>query len=484
MLRRSLSSLILLIVIAHPVASQESQDEESLREAWIGKLQMGPLQPVMQFRIVNSAADTQRAYFDSITEGLTGFEASWAKEGGQLKFDVARIKLTYRGTLNAAGDVAEGTWSQGGRDLPLILKKQLTAYDNENVWENRPQRPTGPFPYDAHEVTFDNVIDGVSLAGTLTIPRGPGQHPAVVLISGSGPQDRDETLMEHKPFLVLADYLTRRGVAVLRYDDRGTGSSTGNFADATTADFANDAAAAVEFLTAHERIDANAIGLAGHSEGGLVAPMVVSLRQDIGFVVLMAATGVDGRAISISQAESMSRAMGADDEGVALELAITRLAVDIAINAEPDADIRADLAEALEQVIETIPEDERPTAGKRIRESIGMLESRLQTPWMRFFLTYDPQPALRQIKCPVLAIIGSKDTQVIPALNLPEIEKALKEGGNPDYELVELPGLNHLFQACETGAMSEYASIQETFNPAALEKIGDWIVERTTAIKR
>ena len=205
---------------------------------------------------------------------------------------MAKIKLTYRGTLNDDRDTAEGTWSQGGRKVPLTLKKQVTELEKVNVWENRPQRPVEPFPYDAEKVNFENKVDDLTLAGTLTIPRKPGRHPAVILISGSGPQDRDQSLMEHKPFLVLADYLTRRGIAVLRYDDRGTSKSTGKFKGATTEDFASDAAAAVEFLKSHARVNPNEIGLAGHSEGGLIAPMVVGFRDDVAFVCLLAATKV------------------------------------------------------------------------------------------------------------------------------------------------------------------------------------------------
>ncbi|MFT5302152.1 MAG: hypothetical protein ACI814_002966, partial [Mariniblastus sp.] len=184
---------------------------ETLKEAWVGELNIGIMKPVMQFRIITLDTGETASYFDSVTEGKTGFPATTSIEGKTLKFDVPKIKLTYRGVVNEAGDTAEGTWSQGGRNIPLILKKQITEYDSVNVWENRPQRPVGPFPYDIKEVSFENEADGLTLAGTLTIPQKPGRHPVVVLISGSGPQDRDESIMEHKPFLVLADYLSRRG---------------------------------------------------------------------------------------------------------------------------------------------------------------------------------------------------------------------------------------------------------------------------------
>lgn len=456
--------------------------KEQLKEAWVGELEMGVMKPVMQFRIVTKESGESGAYFDSVTEGQTGFEATWSIEGDELKFDVAEIRLTFRGKLNEDRDTAEGTWKQGGRSLPLTLKKQKTEYDSVNVWENRPQRPVEPFPYDIEEVKFENDTDDVTLAGTLTIPKKKGRHPVVVLISGSGPQDRDESLMEHKPFLVLADYLTRRGIAVLRYDDRGTAESTGNFGSATSEDFARDAAAAVEFLKTHDRINSEEIGLAGHSEGGLVAPMVTGLRDDVAFVALLAATGVDGAKIITSQTEAMLRAEGTPESEIEVAMIISRTVTEVAAKADLD-EFEELLEQAVEDAIKTLPETTTEETVAEIRAQIPEMKNRLQQKWLRFFLSYDPRPALRSMKCPVLAIIGSKDVQVLPDLNMPEIEKALTEGGNNDFEIVIVPNLNHLFQECETGALSEYATIQETFNPEALEKIGDWIIQHCTIVK-
>ncbi len=453
---------------------------ETLKEAWVGELQQGLMKPVMQFRIVTLESGETAARFDSVTEGRTGFAANWSIKGDTIEFHVPKIELKYVGKLSEAGDAAEGTWSQGGREFPLSLKRQSTEYSSENVWENRPQRPVGPFPYDAEEVEFENTIDDVTLAGTLTIPKKQGRHPVVVLISGSGPQDRDESLMEHKPFLVLADYLTRRGIAVLRYDDRGFGKSTGRFSTATTEDFARDAAAAVEFLKTHDRINAANIGLAGHSEGGLIAPMVCGLRDDVAFVVLLAATGVDGAEISKSQSEAMLRAAGTAESEIEIAMSVNRSVVDIVVSAEADEDVSDKVAEAVEVIIEKLPEADREEGGKNLRAAIRNEIKRLNGNWMRFFLKYDPRPALANIKCPVLAIIGSKDLQVVPDLNMPEIRKALTDGGNKNFEIVVMDGLNHLFQKCETGEMGEYITIQETWNPEALEKIGDWIVGCTS----
>jgi pimeloyl-ACP methyl ester carboxylesterase len=461
----------------------EAPLKETFKEAWVGKLKMGLIEPVMQFRIVTLESGELAARFDSITEGRTDFEATWSIDGDTIEFNVESIKLNFAGKLNEAGDLAEGIWSQGGREVPLTLQRQATVYSTENIWENRPQRPVAPFPYDSEEVTFKNTIDDVVLAGTLTLPQKSGRHPVVVLISGSGPQDRDETLMEHKPFLVLADYLTRRGIAVLRYDDRGYGESTGKFEPATTEDFARDASAAVEFLRAHDRINPAEIGLAGHSEGGLIAPMVVGLRDDIAFVVLLAATGVDGAEIVMSQTEAMLRAAKIEESEIKIVSSVNRAVVTIVVSAGPAEDISGQVSEAIEEIIQTLPAADREEGGKNLRAGIKNELKRLQGNWTRFFLRYDPRPALESINCPVLAIIGSRDTQVLPDLNMPEIKRALTAGGNQDFEIVVLEGLNHLFQKCETGAVGEYVTIQESFNPEALVKIGDWICHRTTPVK-
>ncbi|MEQ9406808.1 MAG: alpha/beta hydrolase [Fuerstiella sp.] len=465
--------------------SKAAAPKEKFKEAWVGKLDMGIIKPVMQFRVMKGPGDRPLVYFDSITEGQTGFAGTWSIKEGELLFEIPPIRLKFRGELNDAGDSAEGTWSQGGRDVPLTLKRQPMEYDRKNVWENRPQRPVAPFSYDAEEVTFENKIDKLTLAGTLTVPKKSGKHPAVILISGSGPQDRDESLMEHKPFLVLADYLSRRGVAVLRYDDRGTAKSTGKFGPATTEDFAKDASAAVEFLKQHPRINAEEIGLAGHSEGGLIVPMVCGLREDVAFVVLLAATGVDGLTIIHSQTAAMLRVEKSKPEEQAevnVAISMNKLVIERAVKGELDLK-DPEFQMQIDALIQLLPEEDRDEGKSNLQAGIESAKKRLASNWMKFFISYDPRPALSRIKCPILVIIGSKDLQVLPDLNMPEIKKALASGGNKDVELVTLPGLNHLFQKCETGSMNEYASIQETFNPEALQKIGDWIVGRTTVVK-
>jgi pimeloyl-ACP methyl ester carboxylesterase len=453
---------------------EPEEDIETLKEAWVGELDMGAIKPVMQFRILTTKDDKTIAYFDSVTEGATDIEITdWYNDDGELYFEVQTIKLTFLGKLNEDGTSAKGVWSQAGREFPLTLEKKLEEQKNENTWENRPQKPVAPFPYEAEDVTFDNVADDVTLAGTLTIPKGGDSFPAVVLISGSGPQDRDESLMGHKPFLVLADYLSRNGIAVLRYDDRGTAKSTGSFSKATTEDFARDSSAAVTFLRNHPKIDSTKIGLCGHSEGGLIAPMVATMRDDVAFVVLMAGTGVDGKTIVVSQAEAMSLAEGQSEAESKLAGSFYAKFADLAIaNRLGDA---AAIEAIVDEVIAALPEKERDEEEENIRMVMNASVKQLDSAWMRFFLSYDPAKTLEKVNCPVLSIIGSKDAQVLARLNTPAIREALERGGNKEFEMVELEGLNHLFQTCETGGVSEYAKIKETFSPKAMKRIGDWI---------
>jgi pimeloyl-ACP methyl ester carboxylesterase len=286
----------------------------------------------------------------------------------------------------------------------------------------------------------------------------------VVLITGSGPQDRDESLLGHKPFLILSDYLTRHGIAVLRADDRGVGQSTGVFADATTADFATDTEAGVAFLKTRAEVNPHKIGLIGHSEGGVIAPMIAAHNKDVAFIVMMAGTGVPGDEVLVAQLEAISIANGQTAEKAAKDAERQREILKL-------VETEKDTAALEKEIKEKMPAD-APEA------QAGLQVTRLTSKWFRYFLTYDPATALRKVTCPVLAINGSLDKQVLPDQNLPVIRKALEEAGNKHFEIDELPGLNHLFQTAKTGSPAEYAQIEETMSPVALEKMANWIAKR------
>ncbi|MCK5572972.1 MAG: alpha/beta fold hydrolase, partial [Bacteroidetes bacterium] len=379
------------------------------------------------------------------------------------------------GFLQQGDSLIVGIWKQSGMSFPLQLRRSESV---EPV--QRPQTPQKPYPYKEEEITFQNINADIILAGTLTIPSGPGSHPAAILISGSGSQDRDETVFGHKPFLVLSDYLTRRGIAVLRYDDRGVRGSTGDRVSATSKDFAGDVLAGLRYLGQRSEIDRERVGLIGHSEGGIIAPMVATISTDVAFIVLMAGTGLRGDRIIIQQAELIARASGTPETQIEKNLKANETIFAI-VQREPDKYIREQqVRHVLEQFIADMNDAER----KRLGDPEKFIDSQVQavmTPWVRFLLKYDPRPALEQVTCPVLAITGEKDLQVPPQENLAEIDRALQRGGNTDVTVKMLPGLNHLFQTAETGNIAEYSIIEETISPAALVIISEWILSRFSA---
>jgi pimeloyl-ACP methyl ester carboxylesterase len=382
--------------------------------------------------------------------------------GRTLKLDLPALKGSYTGTVAADGQSIVGTWSQG-MEFPLTLRRVVRATE-----ERRPQTPKPPFSYRTEEVTVENTAaTGVRLAGTLSLPEGAGPFPAVVFITGSGAQDRDEMIFQHRPFAVIADALARRGIASLRCDDRGTAKSTGTFATATTADFATDTAAQVAFLKMRPEIVPTKIGLIGHSEGGIIAPMVAAADPTIAFLVLLAGTGVPGDQVLAVQSAAIARVMGAPEAVVKASAEVNAKAIAI-VRQEPDP------KKATEQIVALIAATD-PTADKK---TLTAQAQALLNPWLRYFLDHDPAVALAKVTCPVLALNGSKDLQVLPDQNLPAIEKVLKEAGNRDVTTVLLPNVNHLFQTCTTGAPSEYRQIEETFSPDALERIVAWITEK------
>ncbi len=431
---------------------------------WDGILHVGGTQLRLALH-VRPAAGGFEGTMDSIDQGVTGLKTSnITHTGDKVRFEVNPPGGVFEGRLAADGATITGTWRQGGGQLPLVLARRPAGTPQAALV--RPQEPSPPFPYQADDVRFSSPKARGELAGTLTLPKGAGRHPAVVLISGSGPNNRDELVAGHRPFLVIADYLTRRGIAVLRYDKRGIGASKGNYAHATSKDFADDAAAAVAFLRSRGDIDPAHVGLIGHSEGGLIAPMVAARDPSIAFVVLMAAPGVDGETILKLQGAAIARAQGADEAAVAKSSALN----DRIFSAVKSA---RDAAEATSKVEAIMAANPAAALGPNVTHT---LTAAVASDWFRFFLTYDPVPALRQVRCPALVLAGSKDLQVPPDANLPPIRAAL--AGDRDVTVSELTGLNHLFQSAVTGSPVEYSRIDETVSPAVLAQIAEWIDHR------
>jgi len=450
-----------------------SKDSKPIEGIWQGTLKAGAFELRVIFKISKAAGGELHATLDSPDQGAKDIPFdSVARDGSDVKLEAKKLVATFQGTLSDDGQAIKGQWKQAGATMPLALVR----LDKEPE-TGRPQDPKKPYPYVEEEVSYENASAKVKLAGTLTLPKSRRPAPAVLLITGSGPQDRDESIMGHRPFLVLADSLTRRGIAVLRVDDRGVGGSTGQDTAATTEDLTGDVLAGVAYLKTRQEIDPRRIGLAGHSEGGIIAPLAASRSRDVAFIVLLAGTGVTGEEILYRQGDLIIKAQGANAELAAANRTTQKALFEIVKQEADPAKAEPQLRQALLEL---------SGAKTALAESKEAIEAQcaaqakaLSSPWLRFFLTFDPATALHKVRCPVLAINGEHDLQVDPKQNLPPIEAALKQAGNRDVTVKELAGLNHLFQHSKTGSPAEYGKIDETFAPEALEIIGNWIVERT-----
>ena len=465
---------------AAPSPNRPQEAKPPLAGDWAGALDVGGQKLRLVMHLVNEGGGWNGS-MDSLDQGANGIPFSAVSvDGAKLKVVIAAINGGYEGTLGEDGNTITGTWSQGGMSLPLNFTRGGAA---SMPGPNRPQEPKPPLPYDTEDVTYSNPRANITLAGTLTKPRAAGPFPVVLLITGSGPQDRDETVMSHKPFLVLSDYLTRQGLAVLRVDDRGIGKSTGDFSKSNSGDFADDVLAGIEYLKTRKDIDPRRIGLAGHSEGGIIAPIVAGKSKDVAFIVLLAGVGVSAEDLMVRQASLIMKANGASDATIKDNADAQRQMFAI-VRAEKDPAVaEPKLREVGDALMKKLAAD-NPAMAESGKASIEGSVKMVNSPWFRYWLTYDPAATLRQVKVPVLALNGSLDLQVDPKQNLPAIEKALKDGGNKDVTVQELPGLNHLFQTATTGSPTEYANIEETMSPLAMKTVSDWIVARTSPKKK
>ncbi len=380
-----------------------------------------------------------------------------------LRIDVGAIPVTFEGNVAKDRMVIEGHWIQGDKSQQITLHRVA-----EIIKPHRPQEPKKPYPYDEEDVYFENKNASFKLAGTLTLPREGKSFPAIILISGGGAQNRDGLMMGHRPFLVLADYMTRRGFAVLRFDDRGVGESNGDRIQATSEDFAKDVLAGVEYLRKREKIDPRKIGLIGHSEGGIIAPLAAANSPDVAFIVLMAGPGLPGDEYNYQFAASAGRIMGQSEEAILAGLAIQKRIFSVLKEEDDFFTAQKELQEILRALNPPMPQ--------------ALIESSLKrylSPWFRFSITHDPGATLQKVECPVLALFGEKDVQVPPEGNIQAVINALQKGGNRDFQVEVMPDLNHFFQTAETGAPDEYAEIEETISLKVLELLAQWILQRT-----
>ncbi|NOT76152.1 MAG: alpha/beta fold hydrolase [Cyclobacteriaceae bacterium] len=468
----SVFSMIMLLAISS--AAQTSK----LQGNWDGRLYV---QANTSIKLVFHIRDSigLSATVDSPDQGAFGIKCDEVSSKGDSVFIILnRLRAKFSGSYSVEKDTAmlKGNWQQGPAKLPLNLRRSNLAQTKLD----RPQQPKEPFAYNVEDVQYSSKDGKVTLGATLTTPKGDKKYPAVILITGSGQQDRDETLLGHKPFWVIADYLTSKGYAVLRVDDRGVGKSKGDLTKATSLDFAEDVITSLEFLKKHKSIDVNAIGLIGHSEGGLIASLVSSRRKDIAFMILLSSPGVTGSKIVEEQGMAVIKSNGVS-ASVAEELRpLTKESYRIIISAATKEKAHEEFLSVVKawypkastqarQVIGATTEQEAATYAKRSVDQ-------LYNPWFRFFLEHDPAAELKKSSCPVLALFGEKDIQVLPSQNKEPMTQSLKASRKKSgYEVVEMPGLNHLFQHCKKCSVDEYAVLSETFAPEVLEKMAQWL---------
>jgi alpha-beta hydrolase superfamily lysophospholipase len=470
-MKRIVSLLLLLvaIILTTSLSAQNTINKNILPGSWLGKISTNGIDLRLVFNLKLNDKDSLVATADSPDQGAKNIPLGRViLKDEKLTIQAPTLLGEYNGTITGDSTI-EGMWTQRGASFTANLKKLKTA-----LTVNRPQEPKPPFPYTSEDVAFTNDKFNIKLGGTLTIPAGTGPFKAVILITGSGPQNRNEELMGHKPFLVIADYLSRDGIAVLRYDDRGVASSQGNYSEATSADLATDVEAAFYYLKNNPKISLKEIGLMGHSEGGLIAPIVAATNQGIAFIVSLAGPGVTGQQIIIRQSQEIGRLSG-ENEVQIKEATETNKKLYAVLRKEKDnkkAEIK--ILALYKEILE-----KKKTSKEDTEKAVNQLKATFSAPtytWFRYFIMTDPATFWKKVKCPVLAMNGEKDLQVAANENLPAIEKTLKSAGNNSVKTVKLPGLNHLFQHCKTGLPTEYSEIEETFSPEALKIIADWIL--------
>ena len=458
----SIGSIFLytLLFFFSPKASAQS----NFAGKWSGVLEIQSMELGLVFDI-NKAGLEYTATMDSPDQGANGIPVKHVKvDGDSITISIPSILMVYRGK-KVDENTIEGTFSQRGSQFNLNLKR------GDLGERKRPQDPIKPYPYQEDSVSFINPSTGNHLSGTLTLPRVKGKFTAIVLVTGSGPQDRDETLMGHKPFLVLSDYLTRNGYAVLRYDDRGVGLSEGKFSSATTSDFASDALAAVHYLEGRKEINKKKIGVMGHSEGGVIAAELAANNKNIAFIVMLAGTGMRGDKILLQQQIAIAKGAGVADSTIKKSQAINKNVFDIICSTKDTALIR----KRTELYLNTVYDDGTLEGTENMSKAaaVDAFMKELLTPWLIHFIQYEPANDLKKIRVPTLALIGSKDHQVIPEFNIPALKENL--ASNKKAEVLELPDLNHLFQEAKTGLPDEYGQIEQTFSPLALLAIDAWL---------
>jgi pimeloyl-ACP methyl ester carboxylesterase len=473
-----MKKISILIIVFCLLFSNAAFSQHSVDGRWAGSIGIMGSQLVILVSF-NAEPDSIKGTIDIPQQNALGIKLI------HIAFTDPKIYFELQGGPGLAvfdgilqGDSINGKFTQAGIEGTFILKKR--AVENIEVPVN-----VDTLPYKQEEVSFSNGDN--TFAGTLTIPKTKGKHPAVVMITGSGPQNRDEELFNFKPFGIIADYFTRHGIAVLRYDDRGVGGSKGKSVnESTTEDFAGDVLEAVKYLKTRDDINPDQIGLCGHSEGGIVAPLVASKSSDVDFIICIAGSGVKGIDLLIEQSKLIMKADGESPASIKERTELLQSAYNASITDTGWGEVEANMEKVVAEQYNNLPDAQKKSIKDKdeyIKVMTQASVKQFHIPWMKFFMSYDPIPALKKVKCPVLLVYGEKDLQVPPAQNKEPMENALKEGGNKDYKVVVLPNANHLFLYTRTGSPEEYANLPKEFVPGFLDTMTDWILKRVTVVK-
>jgi pimeloyl-ACP methyl ester carboxylesterase len=462
-------SLFLVAVLAFTF----SPAQKNIEGAWEGKLTIGNNSLRLVFHL-KKEGDGFSGTMDSPDQGAKGIGLSKVElTNDTLLMEIASIGGKAIGRI-VNDSTIHGKWVQG-MSLPLELKKVAAPST-----VNRPQTPKPPFAYTSEDVVYHHPAKSIQYGATVTIPNGAGPFPAMILITGSGPQNRDEELLGHKPFAVLADYLTKQGYVVLRVDDRGIGQTTGKMDSATSRDFAEDVKVGLDYLKGRQEVEKTKIGMLGHSEGGMIAQIVAAERPDVAFVISLAGPGQKIDELMLEQNKAVMLAAGTPNEAVDEYLKLYKSLLPAIVYAPSDSTAKLAATVLFGQWMKAAPRKTvvmttGVTSEKDIPNFVNRFTETLRSPWFTYFLQYDPGPFIRKMKAAVLVLNGEKDIQVASKPNLDGWRASLAKSGVKKYDIVELEGLNHLFQHCTTCTIAEYGQLEETFAPEALEAIGLWL---------
>jgi pimeloyl-ACP methyl ester carboxylesterase len=433
---------------------------------WQGAIEVTNMRMRLQMHVSHDGKGQLLASVDSLDQGIQGIPAAKVTEAnGELRFEIPALQAEYHGTLSASRNELSGEWTQNDSVEKLDFRRS-----DQPLELRRPQNPSKPYSYAVEEITFPSGDGKTTLAATLTIPQGTGPFPAAVFIGGSGPTDRDETVAGHKPFLVLADLLAKKGIAVLRYDKRGTGQSAGNYEQASMSDLAGDAQAALNYLKSRKEVDPKRVGILAHSEGGILAAQIAAKSGDLDWLVLLAAPATTGERTLLRQSELVARTGGLPEEQIARSQQFDRMAYAAVREAKSATALEAKLHDLIEK------------SGLSASMPPAALQAQIRlmaTPWFRQYLDFDPASLVAQIKCPVLALNGDRDLQVDANDSVPLLRQAYEKSGNKDFTVMEIEGVNHLFQKAQSGSPALYGAIEETIAPEVLNAIGSWLAKHT-----